>query len=277
MRLDAVIFGGGAAGLWLLDRLSRDGHHVVLLEMRALGAGQTIGSQAILHVGRTSSERGLANRVVKPLRELRHLWRDALLGRIAPNLTRTRLRSECCYLWQGESLGLPVASGRSRHAARIDSETLAPEEEPGKTPRRAASEDAPDLWPVSAEHRVGCEPDALRLVRVLPPQPRSERLHRHRWLAARSLAEHPAQTPRPARPGSRTRPPTLAQLLLHRTRAVLLESRPRRGLSILTKVNHPPESRMREIRPSGSEGGEAENNRPSLPLSLVPHLSNSIA
>ena len=130
MRLDAVIFGGGAAGLWLLDRLSRDGHHVVLLEARALGAGQTIGSQAILHVGRTSSERGLTNRVVKPLRELRHLWRDALLGRIAPNLTRTRLRSECCYLWQGESLGLPVAFGRSRHAARIDSETLAPEEWP---------------------------------------------------------------------------------------------------------------------------------------------------
>jgi hypothetical protein len=29
---------------------------------------------------------------------------------------------------------------------------------------------------------------------------------------------------------------------------------------------------MREIRPSGSEGGEAENNRPSLPLSIVASL-----
>ena len=91
MRLDAVIFGGGAAGLWLLDRLSRDGHHVVLHESRGLGAGDTVGSQAILHVGRTSITSGLANRAVRPLRELPTLWRDALLGRIAPNLTRTRL------------------------------------------------------------------------------------------------------------------------------------------------------------------------------------------
>lgn len=105
MRLDAVIFGGGAAGLWLLDRLSRDGHHVVLLESRGLGAGETVGSQAILHVGRSSTASGLSGRVVKPLRELPNLWRDALLGRIAPNLTRTRLRSECCYLWQVESPG----------------------------------------------------------------------------------------------------------------------------------------------------------------------------
>ena len=119
MRLDAVIFGGGAAGLWLLDRLSRDGHHVVLLESRGLGAGQTVGSQAILHVGRTSAASALATRASKPLRELPNLWRDALLGRIAPNLTRTRLRSECCFLWQAPS-----------PAPRIDSETLADDERP---------------------------------------------------------------------------------------------------------------------------------------------------
>ncbi|MBC8116523.1 MAG: FAD-dependent oxidoreductase [Candidatus Saccharimonas sp.] len=130
MRLDAVIFGGGAAGLWLLDRLSRDGHHVVLLESRGLGAGDTVGSQAILHVGRTSAANGLASRAAKPLRELPNLWRDALLGRIAPNLTRTRLRSECCYLWQAESPGPHVVTAGSRLAARSDSEALADEERP---------------------------------------------------------------------------------------------------------------------------------------------------
>jgi hypothetical protein len=35
------------------------------------------------------------------------------------------------------------------------------------------------------------------------------------------------------------------------------------------KVNHQPESRVREIRSHGSEGGEAETNRPFLPLSNV--------
>ena len=130
MRLDAVIFGGGAAGLWLLDRLSRDGHHVVLLESRGLGAGDTVGSQAILHVGRTSTARGLASRAVKPHCELSNLWRDALLGRISPNLTRTRLRSECCYLWRTESLGPQIAVVGSRLAARSDSEALADDERP---------------------------------------------------------------------------------------------------------------------------------------------------
>lgn len=130
MRLDAVIFGGGAAGLWLLDRLSRDGHHVVLLESRGLGAGETVGSQAILHVGRSSTVNGLSERVVKPLRELPNLWRDALLGRIVPNLTRTRLRSECCYLWQAESSGPQVAAARGRQTAHGDSESLSDDERP---------------------------------------------------------------------------------------------------------------------------------------------------
>ena len=37
-------------------------------------------------------------------------------------------------------------------------------------------------------------------------------------------------------------------------------------VSILDEVNHRPESRMRETRTSGSEGGGAEINRLSLPL-----------
>ena len=41
---------------------------------------------------------------------------------------------------------------------------------------------------------------------------------------------------------------------------------PYRSLSILTKVNHQRESRMREIRLSGSEGGAAQFNGSSLPL-----------
>ena len=42
---------------------------------------------------------------------------------------------------------------------------------------------------------------------------------------------------------------------------------PIHGVSILDEVNHQTESRMREIRLSGSEGGRTELNRFSLPLS----------
>jgi len=53
IELDAVIFGGGAAGLWILDELRRAGLAILLLEggRRGLGSGQTIASQGIIHGG----------------------------------------------------------------------------------------------------------------------------------------------------------------------------------------------------------------------------------
>lgn len=116
MRLDALIFGGGAAGLWLLDRLSRDGHHVLLLEANKLGAGQTMGSQGILHGGLNYTFAGLLTKAAKNSRELPQIWRDSLLGRATPNLSQTQLRSGCCYLWQNDS----PASGEAMTGTPID-------------------------------------------------------------------------------------------------------------------------------------------------------------
>lgn len=130
MRLDSVIFGGGIAGLWLLDRLSRDGHHVVLLESAALGAGQTVASQGIIHGGMKYSLSGLLTRSAISIREMPTLWRDALLGHTTPNLTRTRLRSECCYLWQTESLSSRVGMLGARIGLQVKSEVIAAEERP---------------------------------------------------------------------------------------------------------------------------------------------------
>ena len=50
MQVDVLIFGGGAAGLWLLDELARRGDRVLLLEA-VRPAGQTIASQGIIHGG----------------------------------------------------------------------------------------------------------------------------------------------------------------------------------------------------------------------------------
>ena len=37
VKLDVVIFGGGAAGLWLLDHLLHTGYRTLLLETHTLG------------------------------------------------------------------------------------------------------------------------------------------------------------------------------------------------------------------------------------------------
>lgn len=49
--IDVLIVGGGIAGLWTLQRLRALGYDAVLVENKALGAGQTIASQGIIHSG----------------------------------------------------------------------------------------------------------------------------------------------------------------------------------------------------------------------------------
>jgi glycerol-3-phosphate dehydrogenase len=48
---DVVIFGGGIAGLWILNRLRQAGLSAILFESGALGGGQTHKSQGIIHGG----------------------------------------------------------------------------------------------------------------------------------------------------------------------------------------------------------------------------------
>jgi glycerol-3-phosphate dehydrogenase len=130
MRLDAVIVGGGAAGMWLLDRLSRQGCHVVLLESRALGAGQTLASQGIIHGGLKYTLKGLMTPSAKSIRGMPNVWRNALLGRGMPNLTHTRLRSECCYLWRTDGLSSWAGMLGARLGLQVKPETLPTEDRP---------------------------------------------------------------------------------------------------------------------------------------------------
>lgn len=130
MRLDALIFGGGAAGLWLLDRLSRDGHHVVLLEASALGSGQTVACQGIIHGGLKYSLAGMLTKSARNIRDMPGVWRDSLLGVSTPNLTNTRVRSDCCYLWQTDSISSRAGMIGARIGLRVAPEVLSRNDRP---------------------------------------------------------------------------------------------------------------------------------------------------
>ncbi|HEY0982466.1 FAD-dependent oxidoreductase [Schlesneria sp.] len=130
MRLDALIFGGGAAGLWLLDRLSRDGHHVLLLEAHALGHGQTVASQGIIHGGLKYTLSGLLTQSARNIREMPNVWRDSLMGRSTPHLVNTRVRSDCCYLWQTDSMASRAGMIGARLGLRVKPETIEPDARP---------------------------------------------------------------------------------------------------------------------------------------------------
>jgi glycerol-3-phosphate dehydrogenase len=130
MQLDVVIFGGGAAGLWILDRLARQGHSVVLLEAGELGAGQTIASQGIIHGGLKYALQGLMNRSAASISEMPLVWRASLLGQRSPCLTNTRLRSGACYLWRTENWSSRLGMLGARLALQVQPEALSPDETP---------------------------------------------------------------------------------------------------------------------------------------------------
>src|SRR4029434_9598792 len=100
MRLDLLIFGGGAAGLWCLDRFRRAGYLATLLESTALGAGQTIQAQGIIHGGGKYALRGVRDfEAVRATSLMPDRWRHSLIGKLEPYLAGTEILSDRCHLW----------------------------------------------------------------------------------------------------------------------------------------------------------------------------------
>ena len=100
MQLDVLIFGGGVAGLWCLERFRSAGYHALLLESTALGRGQTIQAQGIIHGGGKYALRGVRDfAAVRATKEMPRRWRQSLAGEVAPDLIGARVLSERCHLW----------------------------------------------------------------------------------------------------------------------------------------------------------------------------------
>ncbi len=100
MRIDVLIFGGGASGLWCLDRFRRSGYATILLESKALGAGQTIKAQGIIHGGGKYALRGVQDfAAVRATSAMPDLWRRCLNGASEPSLAGVQVLSQHCYLW----------------------------------------------------------------------------------------------------------------------------------------------------------------------------------
>jgi glycerol-3-phosphate dehydrogenase len=116
--VDVAIFGGGIAGLWLLDRLRKDGFSAALLEADQLGAGQSVASQGIIHGGAKYTFGLVLDTAVKELREMPATWRDSLQGASGPDLSRARTLSPRTYMWIPRQLGSGLLGAFSRIAMR---------------------------------------------------------------------------------------------------------------------------------------------------------------
>lgn len=133
LEVDAIIFGGGVAGLWALDEMHRSGRRVALVENRALGAGQTIASQGIIHGGIKYTLAGVFTDSARAVREMPGIWRECLSGRpdrVGPDLSAVRVLTEECYLWRTDSLRSRVGLLGAAAGLRSDVRRLARNERP---------------------------------------------------------------------------------------------------------------------------------------------------
>jgi glycerol-3-phosphate dehydrogenase len=109
ISLDIVIFGGGIAGLWTLNRLRNLGYQAILLETQALGSGQTLKSQGIIHGGIKYALSGFLSGSANAIESMPQRWKDALEGTGELDLRTVNVHSQDQLLWSTGSLGSDIA------------------------------------------------------------------------------------------------------------------------------------------------------------------------
>lgn len=152
IQVDAIILGGGIAGLWTLDELLRRGYAALLLERKALGAGQTVASQGIIHGGLKYSLSGLFSESARAIRDMPLVWRECLAGRREPRLTGTTVRSRFCHLWNTESVSSRLGMLGAKVGLRVKPVVLPADERPDvlrRVPGTVARLDEQVIDPVS--------------------------------------------------------------------------------------------------------------------------------
>jgi glycine/D-amino acid oxidase-like deaminating enzyme len=98
-----LITGAGIAGLWTLRRLLAEGYDALLLEQSAIGSGQTLGAQGILHGGVKYGLDGSSRAIADRLRAQPPRWLDALAGQGELDLSAASINSPCQHLWAADS------------------------------------------------------------------------------------------------------------------------------------------------------------------------------
>lgn len=97
--VDIAVIGGGVAGLWILNRLCRMGYDAVLFERSALGCGQTLASQGIIHGGGRYLINDAAGKHGSMMRDMPSQWRACFAGKGDLDLKGVKRLSGTQHLW----------------------------------------------------------------------------------------------------------------------------------------------------------------------------------
>lgn len=106
VRVDVVIVGGGAAGLWLANVLQARGYAFVLLESGDLGGAQTLASQGMIHGGIKYALSGNLTGASEAIAAMPDRWRRCLHGQGEVDLSALTPLADHYHLFAaGSTLG----------------------------------------------------------------------------------------------------------------------------------------------------------------------------
>ncbi len=129
-KTDIVIIGGGIAGLFILNHLRKQGYQAILLEKNALGFGQTIASQGIIHGGIKYALSGEVSNSSLHISDMPRVWQACLQGQGGLDLSAVKLLSPHYYLCSQQKITQRVTQFFAQKALCSDSDALNPADYP---------------------------------------------------------------------------------------------------------------------------------------------------
>ena len=130
LQVDIAILGGGIAGLWLLNRVRAAGYHAVLFEAEALGSGQSVASQGMIHGGVKYTLGGALSGASEAIADMPAHWRRCLAGDGDVDLRGTRILSDHFYMWSSDNALSRVTTFLASKALRGRVDALKPRDYP---------------------------------------------------------------------------------------------------------------------------------------------------
>lgn len=118
IHVDIAIIGGGVAGLWLLNRVRNAGYNAVLFEQHALGSGQTIASQGMIHGGVKYTLGGALSGASEAIADMPAHWRRCMAGEGDVDLRGTKALSDHFYMWSSDTAMSKVTTFLASKALR---------------------------------------------------------------------------------------------------------------------------------------------------------------
>jgi glycine/D-amino acid oxidase-like deaminating enzyme len=116
--LDVAIIGGGVAGLWLANRLQKEGFTFALFEHKSLGSDQTMASQGMIHGGMKYTLNGMLTGASEAIADMPQHWRACLCGEGDVDLRNTRILSDHFFLWSSDTITARLTSFLASKATR---------------------------------------------------------------------------------------------------------------------------------------------------------------